>query len=276
MGLSTGSGICVARAMGAGRDKDVKDLVHTSAMAGVICGVFVGILGFLLAEPLLILMGTPGDILAEAVPYMRAYFVGIPAMMLYNFLAATLRATGDTKRPLMFLALAGLVNVGLNLVMVTVFAMGAVGVGIATTVSQYVSAIMIVVYMRKNKGVCHLSIREMKIHKRCFIGIVENGLPAGIQSLVFGISNVLIQSSINAFGSETIAGSAAAANIENFIYIAMNSFFQTAITFTGQHVGAGKIERIKKIAILTVASVALTGIVIGSLCFIFREPLLSI
>lgn len=276
MGLSTGSGICVARAMGAGRDKDVKDLVHTSAMAGVICGVFVGILGFLLAEPLLILMGTPGDILAEAVPYMRAYFVGIPAMMLYNFLAATLRATGDTKRPLMFLALAGLVNVGLNLVMVTVFAMGAVGVGIATTVSQYVSAIMIVVYMRKNKGVCHLSIREMKIHKRCFIGIVENGLPAGIQSLVFGISNVLIQSSINAFGSETIAGSAAAANIENFIYIAMNSFFQTAITFTGQHVGAGKIERIKKIALYTILSVAFTGIVIGSLCFIFREPLLSI
>ncbi len=276
MGLSTGAGICVARAVGAGRDKDVKDLVHTSAMAGVVCGIFVGILGFLLAEPLLILMGTPEDILVEAVPYMRAYFVGIPAMMLYNFLAACLRATGDTKRPLMFLAIAGLINVGLNLVMVTAFGMGAIGVGIATTASQYASAAMIIIYMRKNRGICHLSLREMKIHKRCFFGIVENGLPAGIQSLVFGISNVLIQSSVNAFGSETIAGSAAAANIENFIYIAMNSFFQTAITFTGQHVGAGKIERIKKIALLTVVSVALTGIVIGSLCFIFREPLLSI
>lgn len=276
MGLSTGAGICVARAVGAGRDKDVKDLVHTSAMAGIVCGIFVGIIGFLLAEPLLILMGTPSDILVEAVPYMQAYFVGIPAMMLYNFLAATLRATGDTKRPLMFLAISGLINVGLNFVMVTAFAMGAVGVGIATTAAQYASAVMIVLYMCKNQGVCHLSIREIRIHKPCFIGIIENGLPAGIQSLVFGISNVLIQSSINAFGSETVAGSAAAANIENFIYIAMNSFFQTAITFTGQHVGAGKIERIKKIVLLTVLSVALTGIVIGSLCFIFREPLLSI
>ena len=276
LGLSTGVGICVARSVGAGRDKDVKDLVHTSAMAGIVCGVFVGILGFLLAEPLLILMGTPNDILVEAVPYMRAYFVGIPAMMLYNFLAAALRATGDTKRPLMFLAISGLINVGLNLIMVLVFAMGAIGVGIATTAAQYVAAAMIIIYMRKTNGLCHLSLREIKMHKHCFISIIENGLPAGIQSLVFNISNVLIQSSINAFGAATIAGSAAAANIEGFIYIAMNSFFQTAITFTGQHVGAGKIERIKKIALLTVMSVALTGIVIGGLCFIFREPLLSI
>ena len=276
MGLSTGVGICVARSVGAGRDKDVKDLVHTSAMAGIVCGIFVGILGFLLAEPLLILMGTPNDILVEAVPYMKAYFVGIPAMMLYNFLAAALRATGDTKRPLIFLAIAGLINVGLNLVMVLAFAMGAVGVGIATTAAQYVAALMIIVYMRKTSGLCRLSLREIKLHKHCFIGIVENGLPAGIQSLVFNISNVLIQSSINSFGAATISGSAAAANIEGFIYIAMNSFFQTAITFTGQHVGAGKIERIKKIVLLTVASVAITGIVIGGLCFIFREPLLSI
>ena len=207
---------------------------------------------------------------------MKAYFVGIPAMMLYNFLAAALRATGDTKRPLIFLAIAGLINVGLNLVMVLAFAMGAVGVGIATTVAQYVAALMIIVYMRKTSGLCRLSLREIKLHKRCLVGIVENGLPAGIQSLVFNISNVLIQSSINSFGAATISGSAAAANIEGFIYIAMNSFFQTAITFTGQHVGAGKIERIKKIVFLTVASVAITGIVIGGLCFIFREPLLSI
>ena len=276
MGLSTGAGICVARSVGAGRDKDVRDLVHTAAMAGVVIGIFVGILGFFLAEPMLLLMGTPSDILVEAVPYMRAYFVGIPAMMLYNFLAATLRATGDTKRPLIFLATSGLVNVGLNLIMVTVFSMGAVGVGIATTVAQYAAAIMIIVYMMKSQGLCHLEIKDIRIHKSCFIGIIENGLPAGIQSLVFNISNVLIQSSINAFGAATIAGSAAAANIEGFIYIGMNAFFQTAITFTGQHVGAGKIERIKKIVFLTVASVALTGIVLGVLCFVFREPLLSI
>lgn len=276
LGLSVGAGICVAQAVGAGRDKDVKDTVHTSALSGLICGIFVGVMGFLLAEPLLLLMGTPEDILAEAVPYMQAYFVGMPAMMIYNFLAAALRSSGDTKRPLIFLSIAGLINVFFNIIMVAVFGMGALGVGIATTVSQYASALMIVVYMCRYRGICHLSIKETKIHKPCLFAIVRNGLPAGLQSVVFSVSNVLIQSNINAFGPEVIAGNSAAANIEGFVYVAMNSLYQTAITFVGQNIGAGKIERVKKIAFITVAVVSVTGGVLGGLCYIFSEPLLMI
>lgn len=276
LGLSVGAGICVAQAVGAGRDKDVKDTVHTSALSGLICGIVVGVMGFLLARPMLLLMGTPEDILAEAVPYMQAYFVGMPAMMIYNFLAAALRSSGDTKRPLIFLSIAGLINVFFNILMVAVFGMGALGVGIATTVSQYASALMIVIYMCRYRGICHLSIKEIKIHKPCLLAIVRNGLPAGLQSVVFSVSNVLIQSNINAFGPEVVAGSSAAANIEGFVYVAMNSLYQTAITFTGQNIGAGKIERVKKIAFITVAVVTVTGGVLGGLCYIFREPLLMI
>lgn len=276
LGLSTGVGICVAQAVGAGRDRDVKDTVHTSALSGLICGIFVGVMGFILAKPLLLLMGTPEDILVEAVPYMRAYFVGMPAMMIYNFLAAALRSSGDTKRPLIFLSTAGLINVVFNIIMVSVFGMGAVGVGIATTVAQYASVLMIVIYMCRYRGICHLSIKEIKIHKTCLFAIIRNGLPVGLQSVVFSLSNVLIQSNINAFGPEVVAGSSAAANIEGFIYVAMNSLYQTAITFVGQNIGAGKIERVKKIALVTVAVVTVTGGVLEALCLLFKEQLLLI
>ena len=276
LGLSSGVGICVAHSVGAGREEDVKNNVHTSVLSGLICGIIVGIFGFLLAEPLLLLMATPEDILVEAVPYMRAYFVGMPAMMIYNFLAAALRSSGDTKRPLIFLSIAGLINVVFNIIMVSVFGMGAVGVGIATTVAQYASVLMIVIYMCRYRGICHLSIKEIKIHKTCLFAIIRNGLPVGLQSVVFSLSNVLIQSNINAFGPEVVAGSSAAANIEGFIYVAMNSLYHTAITFTGQNIGAGKIERVKKIAFITVSVVIVTGGALGAFCMIFREQLLSI
>ncbi len=276
MGLSIGAGICVAQSIGAGREKAVKDTVHTSIMAGLVSGIFVGIIGFLLAEPLLLLMGTPDDILIEAVPYMQAYFVGIPALMVYNFLAASLRSSGDTKRPLIFLAIAGLINVGLNLVMVIVFKMGAVGVGIATTASQYASAGMIIVYMCRYKGICHVDLKKIRIHKNCLMAVVQNGLPAGVQSVVFSLANVLIQSTVNGYGPETVAGNAAATNIEAFIYIAMNSLFQTAVTFVGQNVGAGKIERVKKIALIAIGTTAVTGTLLCVLCVTFNNELLSI
>ena len=275
-GSSVGAGICVAQAVGAGREEDVKHTVHTSALTGLICGIFVGILGFLLSEPILLLMGTPKDILVEAVPYMQAYFVGMPAMLVYNFLAAALRSSGDTKRPLIFLSIAGLINVVFNIIMVAVFGMGAVGVGIDTTVSQYASALMIVIYMCRYRGICRLSIKEFKIHKPCLLAIIRNGLPAGLQGVVFSLSNVIVQSSINSIGPEVVTGNSAAANIEGFIYIAMNSLYQTAITFVGQNIGAGKIERVKKIALVTVAVVTVTGGVLAALCLLFKEQLLLI
>ena len=280
MGLSVGTGICVAQGIGAGRHKQVKDVVHTSLLGGLICGIFIGVFGFLMCEPLLKLMMGGGEetarTLAEAVPYMRAYFVGMPAMMVYNFLASALRSSGDTKRPLIFLSISGLLNVGLNLVMVLFCGMGAIGVGIATTAAQYASVIMILVYMCRYDGLCKVNLRDVRMKKDDIVAVVRNGLPAGVQSVVFSISNVLIQSTINSYGDAVIAGSAAAGNIEGFIYIAMNSLYQTAMTFAGQNVGAEKIERVKRVGFIAVTVVIVTGLVIGGLCFIFGEQLLSI
>lgn len=280
MGLSVGTGICVAQGIGAKKHDDVKSVVHTSLLGGLICGIFVGIFGFLMCKPLLLLMLGSGPetekTLIEAVPYMRAYFVGMPAMMVYNFLASALRSSGDTKRPLIFLAISGLVNVLMNLVMVLVFGMGAIGVGIATSAAQYVSAAMILIYMCRYNGPCKIELHRVKMIKKDIAAVVRNGLPAGLQSVVFSISNVLIQSTINGYGDAVIAGSAAAGNIEGFIYIAMNSLYQTAMTFAGQNVGAEKIERVKKVGFIAVTVVIITGLLIGGACVIFGNRLLSI
>ncbi len=276
LGLAVGVGICVARGIGAGRIKEVKDTVHTALVSGTVCGFAVGVFGFLMAKPLLHLMGTPDDILIEAVPYMRAYFVGIPAALVYNFLAAALRSSGDTKRPLVFLASSGILNVVLNLILVIVFGMGAVGVGIATAAAQYASAIMILIYLNRYNGICKLRIKEARIHKERLLEIIKDGVPAGIQSVVFSFSNVLIQSTINSYGSIVVSGSAAASNIEGFIYVAMNSLYQTAMTFTSQHIGAEKIERTKRVIMLTVAVVAVIGILISAVFVLSGEFLLSV
>ena len=281
MGLSVGTGICVAQGIGAKRNDEVKSIVHTSLLGGLICGLFVGLFGFFLCKPLLILMmGGVNDetamTLAEAVPYMKAYFVGMPAMMVYNFLASALRSSGDTKRPLIFLSISGIVNVIMNLVMVVGFGMGAIGVGIATSVAQYVSAAMILVYMCRYNGICKIDLRKVRLVKEDIAVVVKNGLPAGLQSVVFSISNVLIQSTINSYGDAVIAGSAAAGNIEGFIYIAMNSIYQTALTFSGQNVGAEKIERVKRVGFIAIAVVVITGLVIGGACVLFGEQLLAI
>ena len=280
MGLSVGTGICVAQGIGAKRYEEVRSVVHTSLFCGLICGNFVGVFGFIACEPLLKLMLGGGaetaQTLEQAVPYMRAYFVGMPAMMVYNFLASALRSSGDTKRPLIFLSISGLLNVLMNLVLVLGFGMGAIGVGIATSFAQYASAVMILVYMCRYDGLCKVDLRRVKMVKDDVLAVVRNGLPAGLQSVVFSISNVLIQSTINSYGDAVIAGSAAAGNIEGFIYIAMNSIYQTALTFAGQNVGAEKIERVKRVAFVAVAVVIITGLVIGGVCVIFGEQLLSI
>ena len=280
MGLSVGTGICVAQGIGAKRHGEVKSVVHTSLLGGLICGIFVGIFGFVMCEPLLgLVMGGGSDTaktLAEAVPYMRAYFVGMPAMMVYNFLASALRSSGDTKRPLIFLAISGLLNVGMNLIMVLGFGMGAIGVGIATSFAQYAAAALILIYMCRYNGLCKINLREVRLKKDDIKAVVRNGLPAGLQSVVFSISNVLIQSTINSYGDAVIAGSAAAGNIEGFIYIAMNSLYQTAMTFAGQNVGAEKIERVKKIGFIAVTVVVITGLLIGGVCLAFGDQLLSI
>ncbi len=276
LGLSVGVGICVAQNIGAKRPDEVKKYVHTAAVMSLICGIAMGVLGFFSAETMLKWMGTPDTLLPEASQYMRAVFVGMPANLVYNFLASALRSSGDSKRPLIFLTVSGLANVGINFLMVLGFGMGAVGVGIATTISQYLSAILIVVFMLKTSGVCRIYPRELKIHREMVAGIMQNGLPTGLQSVVFAISNVLIQASINSFGDIAVAGSGAANNIENFIYVAMNAISIATITVVSQNVGAAKFERIKRTMVVSLITVSVVGLGIAGLVMLFHEPLLAI
>lgn len=274
IGLSVGAGVIAAQDLGAKRYEEVGKLVSTSLTASIIGGVAVMIFGIFMAEPLLLLMDTPEDVLAEAVPYMRAYFCGMPGCLVYNYMAAILRSGGDTKRPLYFLTVAGVVNVILNLVTVLVFGLGAMGVGIATAVSQYVAAGLTVVYMLRMKGYCRIT--GFAVHGKKLLRMVTIGLPAGLQGCMFSLSNVIIQSAVNVYPTVTIAGNTAAGNLEGFVYTAMNSVYQTALTFIGQNVGAGKYERIKKISIQCAGMVLVIGLVLGTGLVLFGDKLLLI
>ncbi len=277
IGLATGVSVIVAQYVGAKRENDVSEIVHTAFSLALIMGVVVGVIGYILAEPALRLMGTLDDTLAEAAPYMRAYMLGVPGVMVYNYCAAALRAKGDTVRPLIFLFVSGLANVVLNLWMVIGFGMGAVGVGIATAISQYIAAGLTVIYMSCIlKDSCHLSLRRMVIKQDKVWLMLKIGLPAGVQGVLFSFSNVMIQSSVNSFGIEALVnGNTAASSVEGFVYTAQNSTYQGAITFVGQHVGARKYGRINRV-IFSCAGLAIAAwAVFGSVALIFGEQLLG-
>ncbi|MBQ7839411.1 MAG: MATE family efflux transporter [Lachnospiraceae bacterium] len=276
IGLSVGTNVLVAKYYGAQKEEQVSQTVHTSVLTSLICGSFLILVGLFLAGPLLTLMGTPGDVLAQATLYMRIYFLGMPVMMLYNFGAAILRAIGDTRRPLYYLLLAGVVNVVLNLIFVTQFHMGVSGVAIATVISQAISAALIVRALIRSEGCFHLDFKQLKIHPIRLKQMIRIGLPAGMQGAVFSISNVLIQSSINSFGSIVMAGSTAASNIEGFVYTSMNTFYQTALSFTSQNYGAKKLNRIPRILLLCLGCVTVVGLLLGNLAYIFGNQLLGI
>ena len=274
IGLSVGANVLAARYFGAGRGNELSKTVHTSLLLSMISGVILTTMGILLAKPILQMMDTPDTVINLSVLYLRIYFLGMPAMLLYNFGSAILRAKGDTKRPLIYLSIAGILNVSLNLVLVILFNLGVAGVGIATATSQFVSAGLMLRCLSKEKGGFRFSIKKLKIHKDKLVAILQIGLPAGVQSTLFSLSNVLIQASINSFGDVAMAGSAAAGNIEGFVYVAMNAFYQASITFTSQNVGAGKYHRVKPIMIRAVACVTVTGLVLGNLAYGFGNVLL--
>lgn len=277
IGLSVGVSVTVAQYIGAKQEKDVSEVVHTSVALSLGLGIVVSAFGFFFAETALRLMDTPDATIAEAVPYAKAYMLGIPASMMYNYCAAVLRAKGDTVRPLIFLGLSGLVNVGLNLWLVIQFGLGAVGVGIATAVSQYVAMILILVYMTfMLKDCTRIHWNRVRLHKQKLFRVLRVGLPAGIQSIVFSFSNVLIQSTVNTFGENVINGNAAAASIDGFIYTAQNSVYQAAITFVGQHVGARKFERINRVIFLCLGLVTAIGLTVSALVVLFSHFLLNI
>ena len=276
MGFSVGANVLAAQYYGAGKNKDLSETVHTAVLSSLAFGVVLIFAGFALSRPMLELMGTPADVLDQAVLYMRIYFVGMPVMMLYNFGAAILRAVGDTQRPLYFLLLAGVINVILNLVFVIVFHMGVEGVAIPTVISQCVSAGLVFWCLTKVEGPYRLYPKHLTIKKDKLLGMVKIGLPAGIQGCSFSISNVLIQSSINSFGSIAMAGNTAGSNIEGFISTAQDAFTQAAISFTGQNLGAGKLKRVDRVLLLCMLLAPGVGLVLSILAVLCGSPLLGI
>lgn len=276
IGLSVGANVQTSRKYGAKKFDEVKRTVHTSMMLSVISGLILAVVGVCFAPLFLKWMNTPDKLVGLASVYLRVLFLGMPASMVYNFGAAILRSVGDTKRPLAYLLISGVVNVILNIIFVLPLNMDVAGVGLATIISQYLSAALIVNCLMKEQSAIKLVLKEMKIHKKEFLAILRVGLPAGFQGMVFSLSNVVIQSSINLFGEDVVAGNSAAANIEGFVYIAMNSFYQAAITFMSQNVGAGKYDRIRKIAVSSLSSVVVTGVVLGWMAYIFGHELMSV
>jgi len=276
IGMSVGASVVVARNLGAHNFRKAHDSVHTAIAISLIAGAVTLTIGLSLSKVFLALMDTPADVIELATVYMRIYFIGMPGLMVYNFGAAILRAMGDTVRPLIFLTISGIVNVALNLFFVCVFHMDVAGVALATIISQYISAVLVIICLLKLENCCHLSIKEIAFHKEEVTEILKVGLPAGVQSSLFSVSNVLIQSSINSFGSTVMAGNAAASNIEGFTYIAMNSVYQASLTFTSQNVGAKKPERISRVAVVSLFIVTAVGLVLGSLSYTFGETLLKI
>ncbi len=276
IGISVGANVVVGRAYGA-RDMDgVQEGVHTAILTAAISGVAMIFVGILLSRPMLELMGTPENVLDQALLYIRIYFVGMPAIMLYNFGAAILRAIGDTKRPLYFLTVAGIVNVIFNLIFVIVFHLGVAGVAIATVISQMISASLILLSLLHTDSICRLIPSKLHIYPQKLKEILQVGLPAGAQSVVFNISNVLIQSSVNSFGSTVMAGNTASNNIEGFVYTAMNSVYQTALSFTSQNMGAKNYKRVEKVLLQCLLLVTGLGLVLGNLAHLLGPQLLSI
>ncbi|MBE6711639.1 MAG: MATE family efflux transporter [Ruminococcaceae bacterium] len=276
IGLSVGTAVAVAHDYGANDHEGVQKTVHTSILISIFFGVIVGAFGCLCSGTFLKWMDTPPDVLPLSTTYLAIYFLGTPASMVYNFGASILRSVGDTKRPLFFLTLSGIINVVLNLIFVIIFRMSVAGVALATIISQYVSMVMIVVCLVREKGCCHLDFRKLRIHRDKLQKIVRVGLPAGIQGSVFSISNVVIQSSVNSFGSLVMAGNTAAAQLEGFAYTAMNSVYHAALTFVGQNMGAKRYDMINKVVFRCFIVVMCIGLTVGVLMYTFAEPLLKI
>ena len=263
IGLSLGTNVVLARFYGAGKMKEVSDTVHTSILISIIAGVMLTIIGFIASRPILTMMGTPEDVIEHSITYMRFYFAGMPVMMLYNFGSAILRTVGDTRRPLYYLTLAGAVNVVLNLIFVIFFKLGVAGVALATVISQAISAVLVLRCIINAESAIKLDLKRLAINITILKQIAAIGFPAGIQGAVFSISNVLIQSSVNSFGSIVMAGNTAAQNVEGFVYSSMNSVSQATVSFTGQNAGALKFDRVKKVVWESFILVSLVGLIMG-------------
>lgn len=277
IGLSVGAAVVVAQAWGAGDRLSLERAVHSAMAIALVGGVIFGAIGFFFGGSMLRLMATDADVIDAATLYIRIYFVGVPAGMIYNFGAAILRAIGNTRTPLLYLTLAGVCNIFLNLLFVAVFGMGVEGVALATALSQLVSALLVVIYLLKSKEAYRLQLKKVRFYKKEVVQTLRIGLPAGLQGALFSISNVIVQSSVNSFKSvAVVAGNTAAMTAEGYVYVVMNSFGNSAMTYVGQTTGAGRHDRIPGIAVRCLSMVTVFGLVTGVVMYLFNRPVLSL
>lgn len=276
IGLSVGVGIYTSQAIGAKDDDLVHRIVHSTLPIALLCGAIVAVIGVSCSEIFLTWMGTPTEILSLSAKYIRIIFCGAPLSIAYNFLAAILRASGDTKKPMIYLSISGVVNVILNVVFVVLFRMNVEGVALATILSQAVSVLLVLIELMRRTDACRLVLRKLHFHLKTIGRILALGIPACIQSCVFSLSNVIIQSSVNSFGPIAMSGNAAAASISDFVYIAINAFYHTALTFAGQNIGAKQYDRVKRTLVLCSLCSIVVGLTTGFLVWLFGPQLLSI
>lgn len=276
LGFSAGASVIMAKFYGARDHERAQKCVHTAILSSVIVGIIVSVLGASLATPLLRVMNTPENMLDLASLYVEIYLGGIIFNIIYNFGAALLRAVGDTKRPLIFLTIAGVLNVCFNLLFVIVFKMDVAGVALGTIISEFVSAVLVIITLMRSTNVLHLSLRKLRIDFSILKDIFKIGIPAGIQSLVFSISNVMIQSKINLFGENAIAGNGVASSLENFVYAGMNAVYQGTITFTSQNLGAGKVKNAPKVLWYSYLYVFLANLIFGGIILLLPKFFISI
>ena len=275
IGLSVGAGVGVAHGLGSRENTVVHRTIHTAIPTALLCGIFLTVVGVSFSPTFLTWMGTPERVLPLSAVYMKIYFSGVTFTMLYNFCAAILRAAGDTRSPLIYLSLAGVINVVLNLVFVIALNMNVAGVALATVISQGISAVLVTLALLRRQDSCRLELGKMRFYGAQLKKMLVIGLPAGIQSSLFSISNVLIQSSVNSFGDVFVSGNAASANLEGFVYASQNAFHQTALNYIGQNVGARQYDRIKKILWICLGCVCVTGILLGAAMYAMGPVLLS-
>lgn len=276
VGLSVGANVVISRLIGQGREKQVSEGVHTAICTALISGVFLLLVGVAVTKPMLILMSAPEDIIDLAALYLKIYFLGMPFIMIYNFGSAVLRSRGDTKRPFICLVVSGVVNVILNLFFVIVCKLSVAGVGIATVISNIISALMILYFLIKEDGPLKLDIKKLRISTRILREIARIGIPAGVQGMVFSLSNICIQSAINSLGSNVVAGCAAAVNLECFVYFIINAFSQANVTFTSQNYGAGNEKRCSRSMALCLGMGALSAAILSGLFIIFGRTILKV
>ena len=276
IGISLGANVLAARYYAAGKDKEMSETVHSAMALALISGVVMLFVGLIFARGALELMDTPDDVIDQSTLYMRIYFLGMPFFMMYNYGAAILRAVGDTKRPLLFLVIAGIVNAGLNMFLVIVFHLGVAGVAISTVISQMISCVLVIICLYRTQSSYQLRFSKLKLRWEYIKQICKVGIPAGVQSMVINFSNVLLQSSVNSFGSIAMAGYTAANNIFGFLFASINSVTQACMSFTSQNYSVGKYKRMTKVLFECIGLSMAVSLTLGCSAYFFGNKILWI